>query len=86
MKITSVDIRKVEREEDNLKAFVNVTIDDGLVIKNLRVIDGTKGLFVAMPNHKDKKTGKFKDIVHPINQEVRTMFEESILKAYNEAE
>ena len=39
-----------------------------------------------MPNHKDKKTGKFKDIVHPINQEVRAMFEDTILKAYKEAE
>lgn len=86
MKITTVDVRKVEREDDNVKAYVNVTIDDALVIKKIRIIDGKKGLFVAMPNYKDKKTDKFKDIVHPINQETRSMFEEEILKAYNEAE
>lgn len=85
MKITSIDIRKVESEDNNVKAFVNIVVDDALAVKNLRIIDGTKGLFVAMPSTKNKE-GKYRDMVHPINQEVRTMMEEQIIKAYNEAE
>ena len=85
MKITSVNIRKVEKDETNLRAFANITIDDSLAIKDLRIIDGNKGLCVAMPSRKNKE-GVYRDIVHPINQEVRDMFEEEILKAYKEAE
>ena len=85
MKITSIDIRKVESEDNNVKAFVNIVVDDALAVKNLRIIDGTKGLFVAMPSTKNKE-GKYRDMVHPINQEVRTMMEEEIIKAYNDAE
>ena len=85
MKITSVNIRKVDKEDTNLKAFANITIDDSLAVKDLRIIDGNNGLFVAMPSRKNKE-GVYRDIVHPINQEVRDMFEEEILKAYNEAE
>lgn len=85
MKITSIDIRKVESEDNNVKAFVNIVVDDALAVKNLRIIDGTKGLFVAMPSTKNKE-GKYRDMVHPINQEVRTMMEEQIINAYNEAE
>ena len=85
MKITSIDITKVESEDNNVKAFVNIVVDDALAVKNLRIIDGTKGLFVAMPSTKNKE-GKYRDMVHPINQEVRTMMEEQIIKAYNEAE
>ena len=85
MKITSVNIRKVDKEDTNLRAFANITIDDSLAVKDLRIIDGNNGLFVAMPSRKNKE-GVYRDIVHPINQEVRDMFEEEILKAYNEAE
>lgn len=85
MKITSVNIRKVDKEETNLRAFANITIDDSLAVKDLRIIDGNNGLFVAMPSRKNKE-GVYRDIVHPINQEVRDMFEEEILKAYKEAE
>lgn len=85
MKITSVNIRKVDKEDTNLRAFANITIDDSLAVKDLRIIDGNNGLFVAMPSRKNKE-GVYRDIVHPINQEVRDMFEEEILKAYKEAE
>ena len=85
MKITSVNVRKVDKEDSNLKAFVNITIDDALAVKDLRIIDGNNGLFVAMPNRKNKD-GEYRDTVHPINQEVRDMMEEEIIKAYNEAE
>lgn len=85
MKITSINVRKVERENSNLRAFVNITIDDALAVKDLRIIDGNNRLFVAMPSRKNKD-GEYRDIVYPINQEVRDMLEEAILKAYNEAE
>ena len=85
MKITSINVRKVEKEDSNLRAFVNITIDDALAVKDLRIIDGNNGLFVAMPSRKNKD-GEYRDIVHPINQEVRDMMEEEIIKAYNEAE
>ncbi len=85
MKITSINVRKVEREDSNLRAFVNITIDDALAVKDLRIIDGNNRLFVAMPSRKNKD-GEYRDIVYPINQEVRDMLEEAILKAYNEAE
>lgn len=85
MKITSIKVRKVEKEDSNLKAFVNIIIDDALAVKDLRIIDGNNGLFVAMPNRKNKD-GEYRDTVHPINQEVRDMMEEEIIKAYNEAE
>ena len=85
MKLTSIDIRKVESEDSNVKAFVNIVVDDALAVKTLRIIDGTKGLFVAMPSTKNKE-GKYRDMVHPINQETRTMMEEEIIKAYKEAE
>ena len=85
MKITSVNIRKVDKEDTNLRAFANITIDDSLAVKDLRIIDGNNGLFVAMPSRKNKE-GVYRDIVHPINQEIRDMFEEEILKAYKEAE
>lgn len=85
MKITSINVRKVEKEDSNLRAFVNITVDDALAVKDLRIIDGNNGLFVAMPSRKNKD-GEYRDIVHPINQEVRDKMEEAIIKAYNEAE
>lgn len=85
MEITSINIRKVERDDTNLKAFANITIDNALAVKDLRIIDGNNGLFVAMPSRKNK-AGEYRDIVHPINQDVRTMMEEKIIEAYNEAE
>lgn len=85
MKITSINIRKVEGDDPNLKAFANITIDDALAIKDLRIIEGSSRTFVAMPSRKNKD-GKHRDMVYPINQEARDMLEEAILKAYNEAE
>ena len=85
MKITDIEIRKVDNADDNVKAFVKIVIDNALIVKNLRIIDGSKGLFVAMPSRRNKN-GEHKDVVHPINQEVRDMMEEVIIKAYNEAE
>ncbi len=92
MKITSVKVKKEEREGSRMKGRASVVIDDGLAIHNIRIIDGKNGLFIAMPSTSKEveENGEtitvHRDTVHPINQEVRTMFEEEILKAYNETE
>ena len=82
MRITDVRVRSVSKKESKLKAFVSITLDDALVIHNLKVIEGKNGLFVAMPSKKNNK-GEFRDILHPINLETRKMIEDSVLGAYN---
>jgi len=79
MEIT--EIRVIISNDLKLKAFVNITIDALLVIHGIKILDGKKGLFVAMPS---KKSGeKFKDIVHPINTEFRKYIQEKILLEYS---
>ena len=85
MKITSVNVRKVEKEDSRMKGIASVLIDDCFAVHDIRIIEGDNGLFIAMPSRKTA-TGVYRDIAHPINQEVRTLFEQEILKAYNEAE
>ena len=85
MKITSVNVRKVEKEDSRKKGIASVLIDDCFAVHDIRIIEGDNGLFIAMPSRKTA-TGGYRDIAHPINQEVRTLFEQEILKAYNEAE
>lgn len=79
MKITEVKVFPVN--EDRLKAYVSVTIDSVFVIRDLKVIQGPTGLFVAMPSKK-RKDGQFRDIAHPLNQETRAMIEDMIFEAY----
>ena len=93
MEITSVKVKKEEREGSRMKGRASVLIDDGLAIHNIRIIEGKNGLFIAMPSTSrevETEDGEMvtvhRDTVHPINPEVRAMFEEAILKAYNEAE
>lgn len=85
MKITSVNVRKIEKEGSRMKGIASVLLDDSFAVHDIRIIEGEKGLFIAMPSKKTP-TGDYRDIAHPINPEVRAMFEEEILKAYNEAE
>ncbi len=85
MKITSVNVRKVEKEDSRMKGIASVLIDDCFAVHDIRIIEGDNGLFIAMPSRKTA-TGGYRDIAHPINQEVRTLFEQEILKAYKEAE
>lgn len=80
MKITDVQIRKVFAE-DKLKAYAAVTFDDCFVLHNIKIIEGSKGLFVAMPSRKTK-TGEYKDIAHPVTPEFRTVLQEEILNAF----
>jgi stage V sporulation protein G len=79
MKITEVKIYPVN--EERLKAYVTITIDEVFVVRDLKIIRGNEGLFVAMPSKK-RKDGQFKDIAHPLNQETRTEMEQAIFDAY----
>ena len=85
MQITSVKIRKVEKENSRMKGKASVVIDDAFAIHDIRIIEGDEGLFIAMPSRKTP-TGGYRDIAHPINQEVRGMFEKEILDAYANTE
>jgi stage V sporulation protein G len=80
MEITEVRIFPVH--EDKLKAYVTITLDRCFVVRGLKVINGTDGLFVAMPA-KRRKDGTFKDIAHPLNTETRERMERVILSEYD---
>lgn len=85
MKITSVSVRKVNKEGSRMRGNASIVLDDMVAIHDIRIIEGDKGLFIAMPSRKTK-TGSYRDIAHPISQEVRSMFEKEILDAYDKAE
>ena len=85
MKITSVNVRKIEKEGSRMKGIASVLLDDCFAIHDIRIIEGDNGLFIAMPSRKTANGG-YRDIAHPINPEVRAMFEEAILDAYENAE
>lgn len=79
MKITEVKVFPVN--EDRLKAYVSITLENCFVVRDLKVIQGPTGLFVAMPSKK-RKDGQFRDIAHPLNQETRNMIEDAVFEAY----
>ena len=80
MNITDVRLRRIETE-GKLRAYVSITFDDSFVVHDLRVIDGNKGMFVAMPS-KRLPNGDHKDIAHPINTEVRDMIQKAVLEVF----
>ena len=81
MQITDVRVRKVVAKEGKLKAVVSITIDDEFVVHDIKVIEGEKGLFIAMPSKKTTD-GEFRDIAHPINSSTRQMIQSIILDRY----
>ena len=82
--MTITDIRvKPMRNGNKMKAVVSITIDGCFVIHDIRVIDGNKGLFVAMPS-KREEDGTHRDICHPTNQETRNMIKTMVLEKYDE--
>jgi stage V sporulation protein G len=81
MEITEVRVNL--QDEEVLKAFVSITLDNEFVIRGLKVIQGADGRFVAMPARK-KKDGTFQDIAHPINRETRAYLERVVLSAYDQ--
>ena len=83
MKITDVRVRKMT-QDSKMKAIVSITIDDEFVVHDIKVIEGEKGLFIAMPSKK-ANDGEYRDIAHPINSETRDRIQTIILESYEKA-
>lgn len=83
MKITDVRVRKIAKE-GKMKAIVSITLDEEFVVHDIKVIEGEKGLFIAMPSKK-ATDGEYRDIAHPINSETREKIQAIILEAYEKA-
>ena len=84
MNITDVRVRKIEKE-GKMKAVASVTLDNEFVIHDIKVIEGDKGLFIAMPSRRSAD-GEYRDIAHPINTETRKHLQEIVLDAYENAD
>ena len=82
MQITDVRIRKVEKE-GKMRAVVSITIDEEFVVHEIKVIEGEKGLFIAMPSRR-AADGEYRDIAHPINSQTRESIQRMILDKYQE--
>ena len=82
MQITDVRIRRVEKE-GKMKAVVSITIDEEFVVHDIKIIEGEKGLFIAMPSRK-AADGESRDIAHPINSGTRERIQKLILEKYEE--
>ena len=80
MQVTDVRVRKVTKE-GKMRAIVSITLDDEFVIHDIKVIEGDKGLFIAMPSKKTPD-GEYKDIVHPLNTETREMLKKAVLDEF----
>ena len=83
MQITDVRVRKIARE-GKMKAVVSITLDDEFVVHDIKVIEGDKGLFIAMPSKK-AADGEYRDIAHPINSRTRGIIQRLILDCYEKA-
>ena len=82
MQITDVRVRKITKE-GKMKAIVSITIDDEFVVHDIKVIEGEKGLFIAMPSRKSAD-GEYRDIAHPLNSDTRERLQQMILDRYRE--
>lgn len=83
MQITDVRVRKVARD-GKMKAIVSITLDDEFVVHDIKVIEGEKGLFIAMPSRRTAD-GEYRDIAHPINSGTRDRIQQIILDEYERA-
>lgn len=83
MNITDVRVRKVAKQ-GKMRAIVSITLDNEFVVHDIKVIEGDKGLFIAMPSKKSSD-GEYRDIAHPINSDTRKLLQDTVLKAYEEA-
>jgi stage V sporulation protein G len=84
MEVNTMQITEVRiflRNEERLKAYAAITFDDAFVVRNLKVVQGQKGIFVAMPSRKTSD-GSYKDVAHPVNNEMRDLIEKKVLEAY----
>ncbi|SFQ42671.1 stage V sporulation protein G [Lachnospiraceae bacterium XBB1006] len=80
MQITDVRVRKIDRE-GKMRAVVSITFDEQFVVHDIKVIEGDKGLFIAMPSRKGTNE-EYRDIAHPINSKTRDIISKTILEAY----
>ncbi len=85
MNITEVRVRLVKKDDSKLKAVASITIDNCFVVHDIKVINGTEGLFISMPSRKTPE-GEFKDIVHPINTETREKISAAVIEAFHKEE
>ena len=83
MQITDVRVRKIEKE-GKMKAIVSITLDNEFVVHDIKVIEGDKGVFIAMPSKKSAD-GEYRDIAHPINSSTRDIIQKTILEHYERA-
>lgn len=83
MEITDIRIRKVERD-GKMRGMASITFDDAFVVHDIKIIEGEKGLFIAMPSRK-AHDGEFRDIAHPINSFTRERIQKAVLSAFEEA-
>ncbi len=84
MNITDIRIRKVEKE-GKMKAVASITIDGEFVVHDIKIIEGEKGMFIAMPSRKTGE-GEYRDIAHPINSDTRESLQKKILEAFEKAQ
>lgn len=82
MEITDVSVFRIDGER--LKGYASVIFDNAFIVRDLKIIDGNNGLFVAMPNKKTKN-GTYRDIAHPLNKEMRDNLEKKIIQKYNDS-
>ena len=82
MKITSVNVRKIEKENSRIRGIASVVLDDCFAVHGIRVLEGDRGLFIAMPS-RPSNNGEYHDVAHPITQECRKMFEDAVIEEYN---
>ena len=86
MQITDIRIRKVDKD-GKMKAVVSITIDDAFVVHDIKIIEGEKGLFIAMPSRK-ASDGEYRDIAHPINsgtrEKIQKMIDEKVTSVWTE--
>ena len=82
MNITDVRIRKIEKEW-KMKAVVSITIEDAFAVHDIKIIEGEKGLFIAMPSRRNAE-GEYRDVAHPINSETRQYIQDLIMMKYSE--
>ena len=83
MEVTDVRVRKFSKE-GKMKAVVSITLDEEFVIHDIKVIEGEKGLFIAMPS-KRGLDGEYRDVAHPINTQIREKIQSAIMEGYNRA-
>lgn len=81
MEITEAKVYP-SKESGRLKAYATIVFDNSFIIRDLKVIEGDKGLFVSMPSRR-RKDGTFRDIVHPLNSDMRKNIEETVILEYN---